>query len=110
MEEVIEARVPAAKVWDAWEKGIERGQNGKFRYKILEMKKGESFSLLWKTLFVRLIFSHSVKPTPKGSEIRYRVQIRGLFALPIRWLLGAKIKKNLALVLKSVVKELEAFG
>ena len=107
MEEMIEARVPAAKVWDAWEKGIERGQGGKFRYQILEMKKGESFSLLWKTLFVRLIFSHTVTPTSKGSEIRYQVQIKGLFALPVRWILGAKIRQNVRLVLKSVVKELE---
>lgn len=107
MEETIEAQVPPDEVWEAWEKGIEAGQKGKIRYKILDLKKGESFSLLWKTLFVRLIFTHSVKPTVRGSEISYKVQIKGLFAYPVRWILGQKIKRNIGLVLKSVVRELE---
>ncbi len=117
MEEMIEARVNPEEVWEAWEKahafhgqqGIEAGQKGKsrFKYKIIDVKKGESFSILWKTLFVRLIFNHSVKPTRRGSEIRYQVQIKGLFAWPVRWLLGNKIKSNIALVLKAIVRQLE---
>lgn len=117
MEETIEARVPPETVWEAWEKahalhgqtGIEPGQKGKsqFRYQILDVKKGESFSILWKTLFVRIIFSHSVRPTKRGSEIRYRAQIKGLFAWPVRWLLGNKIKQNISLVLKEIVRQLE---
>lgn len=110
MEEMIEARVAPAVVWAAWEKGLEQKEKEKIRYKVLEIKRGEGFSLLWKTMFVRLIFSHSVKPTERGSEIRYRVQIKGLFAWPVRWLLGQKIKSNLALVLKAVVRELEEKG
>ncbi len=117
MEEQIEARVSPDVVWEAWEKahslhgqtGIEAGQKGKskFRYKVLDVKKGESFSILWKTLFVRLIFSHAVKPSRYGSEISYKVQIKGLFAWPVRWLLGEKIRKNIGLVLKAIVRELE---
>lgn len=117
MEEQIEARVSPEEVWAAWEKahalhgqtGIEAGQKGKskFRYKVLNVKKGESFSILWKTLFVRLIFSHAVKPTKNGSEIFYGVQIKGPFAWPVRWLLGEKIRKNINLVLKAIVRELE---
>ncbi|PIS02860.1 MAG: hypothetical protein COT85_02170 [Chlamydiae bacterium CG10_big_fil_rev_8_21_14_0_10_42_34] len=108
MEEMIEARVPAELVWDAWEKKLEKGLDKKLRYQVLEVKKGESFSILWKTLFVKMIFIHSVKPTEKGSQIHYKVQIKGLFSLPVRWLLGAKIKKNLSFVLKSIVRELES--
>ena len=123
MEEVIEARVSPTIVWEAWvkahqlhcQKGIEAGQNGyskaegksKFRYKILNVKPGESFSILWKTLFVRLIFTHTVTPTQRGAEIRYRVQIQGLFAWAVRWLLGNKIKTNIGHVLKAMVKQLE---
>lgn len=117
MEEMIEARVSPDQVWDAWERahslhgpqGIESGQKGKskFKYKILDVKKGESFSILWKTLFVRLVFNHSVKPTKRGSEIRYKVQIKGPFAWPVRWLLGNKIKQNISLVLKAIVRQLE---
>lgn len=117
MEEMIEARVSPEEVWQAWEKahalhgqkGIEEGQKGKskFKYKVLEVKKGESFSILWKTLFVRLVFTHRVKPTQRGSEICYAVKIKGPFAWPVRWLLGQKIKNNISYVLKAVVRELE---
>lgn len=117
MEEMIETSVAPEDVWNAWEKahalhgqkGIESGQKGKnkFKYKILDVKKGESFSILWKTLFVRLVFNHSVRPTKRGSVIRYRVQIKGPFAWPVRWLLGNKIKNNISLVLKAIVRQLE---
>ncbi|MES2272588.1 MAG: hypothetical protein V4487_00150, partial [Chlamydiota bacterium] len=108
---------------EAWEKAhamqtqkkIEMGQKGhakaegasKFRYKVLDVKEGTSFSILWKTLFVRLIFTHRVKPIKMGSEIRYDVQIKGPFAWIVRWMLGAKIKSNVSLVLKAIVKQLE---
>ncbi len=118
MEEQIEARVSPQDVWAAWERahflhnptGLREGQKGKsgFRYEVLDVKTGESFSILWKTLFVRLVFTHHVRPTKYGSQISYRVQIKGLFAWPARWLLGEKIRKNLNQVLKAVVRELES--
>lgn len=124
MQHRIEAKVPPKKVWEAWErahqihgqKGIQAGQKGErktegkkgFQYQILDVLPGESFSILWKTLFVRLIFTHTVKPSLKGSEIRYQVQIRGPFAWPIRWLLGNKIRQNIAHVLQAIVKQLES--
>jgi len=123
MEQKIEARVPPAKVWEAWEKahaahgqqGIKAGfraktksERGKgFKYQILDVVPGVSFSILWKTLFVRLIFTHAVHPTKRGSEIRYDFQIKGLFAWPVRKVLAKKIEKNLAIVLKAIVENLE---
>jgi len=118
MEEQIETTVSPEVVWATWEKAhalhgqesIESGQKGKskFRYKVLDVKNGESFSILWKTLFVRLIFSHTVIPIFRGSKISYRVQIKGLFAWPVRLLVGEKIRKNISLVLKAIVRELES--
>ena len=125
MEEIIEARVAPEKVWDAWErahrihseKGIEPGLKSrsrspegksKFKYEILDVIPGKSFSILWKTLFVRLVFTHSVAPSKRGSEIRYAVQIKGLFAWPVRWFLGKQIQRNIRSVLKQVVSQLEA--
>ena len=115
MEETIEARVSPGEVWEAWEKAHalqgakdQWQSKNKFRYKILNVKEGESFSILWKTLFVRLMFTHLVRPTKRGSEIHYQVQIKGLFAWPVRWMLGGKIKRNIGYVLRAIVKELEA--
>ncbi len=112
MEESIETSVSAQKVWQMWEKAhnnLEVGQKGKtqFKYQILDIKKGEGFSILWKTLFVRLIFSHSVIPTDRGSKITYQVKIKGLFAWPVRFFIGEKVRKNISSVLKSIVRELE---
>lgn len=108
MEEHIQTRVSPEQVWRIWERAhvMEEGK-GKVRYKILNIKKGESFSILWKSLFVRLIFNHKVIPANKGSLISYDVQIKGPFAWPVRWLIGEKIRKNLQFVLKTIVKELE---
>ena len=113
MEERIEVRVPPETVWQAWERAhenkLQEGIQGKssFRYQILNVKKGESFSILWKTMFVRLLFSHAVRPMRSGSQILYKVEIRGLFAWPVRWLIGGKIRNNLRLVLQARVRQLE---
>jgi hypothetical protein len=128
MEEKIETRVPPERIWQAWEKAhanqgggaiasgcvgkskVKNGQGKKgqaFKYEVFDVVKGERFSLIWKTLFVRLIFTHSVLPKKRGSEIKYSVQIRGLFAIPVRWLLGNKIRYNISQVLKTMVKRLE---
>lgn len=117
MEASIEASVTAEVVWRAWEKAhalcanepIEPGQRARssgFKYKILDVVPGERFSILWKSLFVRMIFTHSVKAVKKGVEIRYTAEIKGLFAWPVRWMLENKIRKNLSFVLKEFAKQL----
>ena len=117
-----ETKVKPELVWQAWRKahamdaGFSAGQKGvlrtsgksKFSYRILMVREGESFSILWKSLFVRLIFTHSVFAHPKGSKISYSVQIRGFFAWPVRLFLSEKIRSNLQQILKSLVRELEA--
>lgn len=114
MEEKIETRVSSEKVWASWEKayhkqkGTTANEKGKdFKYQVLDVVPGEQFTILWKTLFVRLFFSHRVSPTKWGSEICYSVRIKGPFAWPVRWLLGNKIRQNISLVLKAIVRQLE---
>ena len=115
IESRIQTKVSAPLVWQSWhrvlgmDQGFAAGKKGKagFRYKILEVKPGHSFTLLWKSLFVRLAFTHSVFDRPIGSEIVYQVKIIGLLAWPVRFLLKNKIRRNLDLVLKAHVKELE---
>ena len=123
MEYKIITRVPASRVWQAWETahavhgqpGIVQGQKGLtnnpnakgFKYQLLDVIPGERFSILWKTLFVRLIFTHRVLQSNWGTEICYSVKIKGFFAWPVRYLLGNKIQQNLSMVLKAMVKQLE---
>jgi hypothetical protein len=113
IESVIKTKVTPEKVWEAWIKSygqnIAAGIEGKsrFSYRILEAIPNKSFSILWKSLFANLIFNHSVKALEKGSEISYRVQVRGLLAVPVQFLLRKKIRRNLDCVLESFVKELE---
>lgn len=124
MEEVIEAAILPETVWQAWERahakngeeGLVSGVRSKttsanakgFSYQILDVVPGMRFSILWKTLFVRLIFTHTVLPAPRGSEIRYSVRISGFFAWPVRFFLKNKIRNNLRFVLKEFVKQLKS--
>lgn len=109
MEEQIETRASAAQVWQAWGQARtgQAGDGAKKRYRIVDVKDGESFSILWKSLFVRLLFRHKVTPTKSGSLISYSVQIGGLFGWAVRRLIGNKIRNNLSVVLKTMVKQLE---
>lgn len=108
-QETIETRVSPQVVWQAWERFQtgEKGQSGSFKYKILNIEPGVSFSILWKTLFARLVFTHRVEGLEKGSKISYRIEIKGPFAYPLRFLIGKKLRKNVAALLKSFVQQLE---
>jgi len=121
MEATIESRVSPETVWKAWESAhaihanssIEPGQRSKstgFKYQILDVVKGERFSILWKSLFVRMIFTHSVRAVDRGSEIRYTAEMKGLFAGVVKFLLKNKIQRNLSFVLKEFTKQLEKAG
>lgn len=108
-QETIETRVPSHIVWRAWERFQtgEKGKSGSFKYTVLAIDPGKSFSILWKTLFARLIFTHIVEPTGEGCRISYRIEVRGPFAYPIRLLIGKKLRKNVTALLKSFVSQLE---
>lgn len=113
-----QTRASPEKVWHTWERAhqgpfvsgsigyMQQGKR-KISYQLLDVVPGKSFSILWKALFVRLIFSHKVTSSWAGSEIEYDVQITGPFGWMVRWLLAPKIRKHLSLVLKAFVKQLE---
>ncbi len=116
IQSTIVTKAPPEAVWAVWKKAHNMdetfvpGKKGKAKalsYRILEVSEGSHFTILWRSLFVRLLFSHRVAPMEGGSEIRYSVQIRGPLAWPMRFLLRSKIERNLAFVLKSLGKELE---
>jgi len=114
MEHVILTKVAPETVWSAWEKangqivagmkGVRRG----FRYQILEVEKGRSFSVLWKSLLTRLVFFHQVVPHGKGSEIRYSFAIKGPFKWVLARLLQKKVQASLTGAMQAMVKQLES--
>lgn len=119
-----QTRLPATVIWAAWlksheasglsqmhsgKKGVSKGAgHSGFKYQIQEVIDGKSFSILWKSFLVRLVFTYQVEPLSKGSEISCSVTIRGLLSKPVQWFLGNKIQKNLKAALHSLVRQLEA--
>lgn len=121
MRESIEVGAAPSQVWEAWEKAyqvqggssltsgeaLKTGGKKAFRFQVHDVEPGERFSITWKSLWVRLVFSHEVESTDRGSRIVYSFAIRGLFAAPVRWLLQKKLQQNLRSVLHAFAKGLE---
>ncbi len=117
IQSTIETKAAPKIVWAVWKRAHQigedfvpgkKGKRGALSYRIIEVSEGSHFTILWKSLFVKMLFCHAVLGKAEGSEIRYSVQIRGFLAWPMRYLLRSKIKRNLDLVLKSLSRELEA--
>lgn len=107
-------RVSSEKVWASWSQAHQgklvtgtTGVNQKIQYKIIDVVPGKSFSVSWKALFVRLVFSHEVIKTATGAEIRYDFTLAGPFAWMVRWWISPKIRANLQLVLKAFIQQIE---
>lgn len=109
MEAVMETSAPPEKIWALWERAysFNQGKVRGVRYQVLEVTPQKSFSVLWKTFFVRLVFTYSIESLCKGSKIRYSAEIRGPFKWLIHRVLDKKIRTSIALALKDMVRELE---
>jgi hypothetical protein len=118
-----QTRVSANRVWQAWVKAhavhgsgklvsgscghMETKGQKKIPYQIIDVVEGTSFSILWKAMFIRLVFSYRVVPLDFGSEISYDFQMKGSLAWMVRWFLAPKIRANLSHVLKTFIRNLE---
>ncbi len=110
MEEKIESRVAVEKVWEGWaniHSSGEKGQAGKFRYSIIDLVPNKRFTMVWKTLFVRLLFTYTLCKTQRGSEVGFDVAIKGPFAWGVRWFLEPKIRANLRNAMRMFIRKLE---
>ncbi len=118
-----QTRVSPNRVWQAWVKAhavhgsgtlvsgsvghMETKGQKKIPYRIIDVVEGTSFSIVWKAMFVRLVFSYQVVPVGKGSQISYDFQMKGAMAWMVRWALAPKIRENLTHVLKTFIRNLE---
>lgn len=124
IEESIVTKAPAKVVWKAWVDmyQMKSGNKNAFRdgfsghviekgrkvpFKMIEIKKGESFSTVWKSLFVKMIFRYEVKQQSKGSLITTSVSFGGLFGWVARFFLRSKMRKNLAHSLEQFASQLD---
>jgi hypothetical protein len=121
---IEQTRVSSDRVWQAWVRAhaaygqgtlvsgsighMQSNNKKKIPYQITEVVPYKSFSILWKALFVRFVFTHSVTSTHYGAEIQYDFRIEGPFAWMVRWVIAPKIRANLSLVLKAFVQKLES--
>ncbi|MFA6119039.1 MAG: hypothetical protein WCT85_03995 [Parachlamydiales bacterium] len=120
IEEKIKISAPCDKVYNFWidkylQMGVDIGKEGHvvagnkkgIKFKIQELKKNESITIVWFAHFIKLIYFHNVEPLEKGSLITCRVSIKGFFSFLIRPLISNKIRKYLQLSLKQFSLDLD---
>ena len=124
IEESIVTKAPAKTVWKAWVdmyqmksgninafkegfKGhvIEKGR--KVPFQLVDIKKGEEFTTIWKSFFVKMIFRYEVRQQSKGSLITTSVRFGGMFGWVARFFLRSKMRKNLANSLEQFASQLD---
>jgi len=117
-KEKVWAKWKSLKPWNHWDeggsdlkantKGHVRSKKGKaVPYQILDVKEKESFTVMWKALFVKLIFVYKVISEPSSTIVTYQVNLKGFFALPVYFLIRKKIEKNLKEGLKAFIHQIE---
>jgi hypothetical protein len=124
IQESALTKAPAKRVWQAWTdmyqwKANAKGsfkdgfsgnitENGrKVPYKIIDIKKGEGFTTIWKSIFVKMVFRYEVKQQSKGSLITCAVRFGGLFGWIAALFLKSKVRKNLSASLEQFAGQLD---
>lgn len=124
IQESITTKAPAKIVWKAWVDMYQAKTGGKPIFKegykgfiveggrkvsfvLKDIIKGQSFTTVWKSPFVRTKFSYEVKQISKGSLITTTVRFGGLFGWISRLFLKSKIKKNLSKSLEQFASQLD---
>lgn len=127
IEEEIDTKVSSKVIWNAWKdiyhrqmsdhektefytgkKGFFHPQKGKpVPFMICDIREDESFTTVWKTGFIRLVFRYQVEPTDLGSKIKCKVLFKGFFSYPVSLLIRGSVKKFLARYLKEFSDKLE---
>ena len=121
VEESIITKASPKKVWQAWseiyhwKKGIKSGGKGyvmkrggqKVPFYITNVKKGESFTTIWKSFLVKMYFHYKVLPRSKGAVIKCRVNFGGILGWASQIFLRSKVKKNLSETLNQFANQLD---
>ncbi len=128
IEKSITTIAPPKKVWRSWAqmqtwssgagksafkvgyKGHVMPQRGKpIPFKIVEIDKNKSFTMIWYASFVKLMFTHSVEQNGKGSLIHCNVKFKGLLGPIIGLFIRKGIKEQVQQSLNQFVYQVENF-
>ena len=126
VEEQIETKAAPKKIWQAWneayrkggpekkKQGFKEGTKGKVSskgkavpFEIIDVKKNETFTTLWKSFLVKFYFIYSVKQLPKGSIITCKVKVGGPLGFLVAPFLKKKIRNNVKTFLQDFVYQVE---
>ncbi|NGX56650.1 MAG: hypothetical protein K1060chlam5_00893 [Candidatus Anoxychlamydiales bacterium] len=80
---------------------------GKLKYKLLDIKKNESLTILFKSFFSKMIFYYTLEKSPKGCLVRCRVKMKGIFSFLLQKIIGKKIKSHITESLLNFKQQLE---
>jgi hypothetical protein len=114
IEEKIQVFATPEKIFDHWTQkflklGLEVGKVGYvaqglkkgLKFKILEVKKDEIFTLMWHSFFFKLIYMHKIEKIDHGSLVTCQVTIKS----PISFLIMPFISKNIRNDLQTSLKQ-----
>jgi hypothetical protein len=122
IEESIETKTAAKRIWQAFvetykrkgqtgfkegSKGYVSSQGKSLPFEIIDIKKGESFTTLWKSLLVKFYFIYSVEELDKGSRITCHVKVKGPLGFLVAPFLKKKMRKNVRQFLEEFAFQLE---
>lgn len=122
IEESIETRASSKRIWQAFSEAYKRkGQTGfkegskgyvssqgkSLPFEIIDVKKGEAFTTLWKSWLVKFYFIYSVEEMEKGSRISCHVKVKGPMGFLVAPFLKKKLRKNVKQFLEDFTFQLE---
>ena len=127
IEKKIKTKAHSRDIWQAWasmykyqganekpikfEKGVKghvlMGKGRPVPFEILEMDKGKSFTIAWKSHFLKMVFTYKVEPRKAGSTINCHVKFKGIFSYPLFWIIRKKVEKDLEASLMQFVSSIE---
>jgi hypothetical protein len=119
IEEKIKVFAPVHVIWKAWsdnylQTGFKVGKKShvmsdkkkKVKFKILEVKKNDSLTILWYSFMVKIVFQHKIEPIKNGNLVICRVNLQGFLAFIIKPFIENKVRNYLQISLRQFARNL----
>ncbi|MBN2479631.1 MAG: hypothetical protein JXA94_05335 [Parachlamydiales bacterium] len=120
IEEQVETKAPKHIVFKAWadnylNRGFPKGKSGYvtdnstgIKFKVLDVKKNKSITILWHSFFVKLLFDHIVEQQKKNSLVITKVKVQGILGPIVKFFIKNKIRKYVKMSLTKFQTDLDS--